>query len=347
MQRVNHRTAYIDVLSVLAALAVVSLHTNGCFWQFSATERYWKTANIIEGLCYFAVPIFFMINGATLIDYRSRYSTVEFFKKRVMKTVIPFISWSLIGILFRLYYLKDLKIEELSMRWIVQGINHTSIVASLYWFFPALFSVYLAIPVLSVIPEEKRKAIFSYIVAAGFTINILFPFILEIMDLSKPAFKMIFASNYLIYVLAGYLLSHYELRKKWRRILILLGLGGVVLQIYGTYVGSVRSGSIYSGFRGYENVPAFLYSIAVFLLVRYHCNDIRSGIGIKFINTVRNYTFPIYLLHWFVYQILLKELSIDTRSIAYRIGAPIPICIIVIAITYLVRKMPVIKNILP
>ena len=141
MQRVNHRTAYIDVLSVLAALAVVSLHTNGCFWQFSATERYWKTANIIEGLCYFAVPIFFMINGATLIDYRSRYSTVEFFKKRVMKTVIPFISWSLIGILFRLYYLKDLKIEELSMRWIVQGINHTSIVASLLVFSGFVFSI--------------------------------------------------------------------------------------------------------------------------------------------------------------------------------------------------------------
>ena len=53
---------------------------NGCFWQFSY-DRYWITANIIECICYFAVPIFFMISGATLLNYRKRYTTAVFFKK--------------------------------------------------------------------------------------------------------------------------------------------------------------------------------------------------------------------------------------------------------------------------
>ena len=53
----------LTFIQVISALAVVTLHTNGCFWQFSATERYWFTANIIECLCYFAVPVFFMITG--------------------------------------------------------------------------------------------------------------------------------------------------------------------------------------------------------------------------------------------------------------------------------------------
>lgn len=59
---------YITVLNVLSALAVVGMHTNGCFWQFSR-ERWWFTANIIESVFYFAVPVFFMITGATLLDY--------------------------------------------------------------------------------------------------------------------------------------------------------------------------------------------------------------------------------------------------------------------------------------
>ena len=84
-------TRYLSFLSVVACLAVVFLHTNGCFWNFSATGRYWLTANIIESVFYFAVPVFFMISGATLIDYSERYSTTVFFKKRILKTVIPFV----------------------------------------------------------------------------------------------------------------------------------------------------------------------------------------------------------------------------------------------------------------
>ena len=90
---------YITVLNVFAALAVVFLHTNKCFWRFS-TERYWATANIIECLFFFAVPIFFMISGATLIDYRERYDTKTFFKKRFLKTLIPYVCFVVIGAAF-------------------------------------------------------------------------------------------------------------------------------------------------------------------------------------------------------------------------------------------------------
>lgn len=69
---------YISLLSVISAFAVVSLHTNGCFWEFS-TKRYWFTANILECLWYFAVPVFFMISGSTLIDFRKRYNLRTYF----------------------------------------------------------------------------------------------------------------------------------------------------------------------------------------------------------------------------------------------------------------------------
>ena len=60
-------TAYLTLLSVLSAVAVVYLHTNTCFWDFR-NEPYWFSANIIESVFYFAVPIFFMISGATLFE---------------------------------------------------------------------------------------------------------------------------------------------------------------------------------------------------------------------------------------------------------------------------------------
>lgn len=75
---------FITLESVIAAYSVITLHTNGVFWNFSY-EHYWLTANIIECIFYFAVPIFFMITGATLLDYYERYSTREFLIKRVKK----------------------------------------------------------------------------------------------------------------------------------------------------------------------------------------------------------------------------------------------------------------------
>ena len=92
---------YIQILGVIACLAVVAMHVNGCFWQFSY-DRYWITANIIECICYFAVPIFFMISGATLLNYRKRYTTAVFFKKRFGKTLVPFLIWSVISAIW--YY---------------------------------------------------------------------------------------------------------------------------------------------------------------------------------------------------------------------------------------------------
>lgn len=79
--KMNMKIEYISLASVISAIAVVFLHTNEVFWQFSM-ERYWFTANIIESVFYFAVPIFFMISGAMLIDYKNKYDTKTFFIKR-------------------------------------------------------------------------------------------------------------------------------------------------------------------------------------------------------------------------------------------------------------------------
>ena len=85
---------YIDVLAILSAFAVVMLHANGVFWSHPA-GRLWLTSNCIETLFYFAVPVFFMISGATLMDFRAKYSTKEYFVRRLVRAGIPFLAWKI------------------------------------------------------------------------------------------------------------------------------------------------------------------------------------------------------------------------------------------------------------
>lgn len=90
---------YISVLYVVSALSAIVLHANTAFWVYRA-DRTWLINNFIECLFYFAVPIFFMLVGATLFDYKKRYDTKTFFRKRFTKILIPFIFWSFFGLIF-------------------------------------------------------------------------------------------------------------------------------------------------------------------------------------------------------------------------------------------------------
>ena len=186
---------YIQILGVIACLAVVAMHVNGCFWQFSY-DRYWITANIIECICYFAVPIFFMISGATLLNYRKRYTTAVFFKKRFGKTLVPFLIWSVISAIW--YYIVYHARPE-GIREVVDGILNTRYV-DIYWFFPALFSVYLCIPILSCIPEKYRKRIFGYAILVYFVLEALAPLVCNLMHIEfNEGFEMPAVGGYLIY----------------------------------------------------------------------------------------------------------------------------------------------------
>lgn len=40
---------YLSFLNVISCIAVIMLHTNGCFWAFSH-ERYWVTAQMLLNL---------------------------------------------------------------------------------------------------------------------------------------------------------------------------------------------------------------------------------------------------------------------------------------------------------
>lgn len=68
MNEERNRLFYIDCLTVYSALSVVLLHCNSVFWSHP-TGRLWWSSTFIETFFYPAVPCFFMITGALLIDF--------------------------------------------------------------------------------------------------------------------------------------------------------------------------------------------------------------------------------------------------------------------------------------
>lgn len=80
----SKRIFYYDILNISACIGVIALHHNRCVHKFTPSSD-WDAALIIEVLFFWAVPIFFMLTGATLMEYRKRYDTKTFFKRRISR----------------------------------------------------------------------------------------------------------------------------------------------------------------------------------------------------------------------------------------------------------------------
>lgn len=335
---------YISFLSIISCIAVVMLHTNGVFWKFD-NSRYWITANVIESVMYFAVPIFFMISGATLLDYREKYSTSVYFKKRIDKVLIPFIFWSVIGVLYK-FVRNPSVFDGKNVFSIVNMILNTDII-TIYWFFIPLFSIYLSIPVLSAIPKELKKEVYKYLAIVSFITVSLLPFIFSLIGFEyNNSLKISCGVGYIFYVVVGYYISHYEISKKDRIVIYIFSIIGLLLHLFGTMFLSLENGEIIKLFKGYMNVPCILYSIGIFVFIKYEYQKINMKLT-KLILKLKNYTFGIYLLHYYIMNEMVLLFSINTRNIFYRLFSPLIIISFCVIIINIFRKIPVLKKFVP
>ncbi|WP_290154670.1 acyltransferase [uncultured Dubosiella sp.] len=341
---------YLDLMSVSSAIMVTFLHANNCFWIFSATERYWKSANIIESIFYCAVPLFFMISGVTLMDYSKKYSTKTFAKKRMKKVVIPYVFWSLIGI-FWTHYLFPWNGQKvvLSFKDIVAFlVNGNGI--RYFWFFIPLFMIYISIPFLTSIDEKKRIRIFSGYVVLYLLINGLIPFFNSFFSLewNTSSWAIPVMGGYLVYPLAGYVIHHSEFSKSQKRFIYCAGIVSLIVMILGTYFSSIRIGAINELFRGDKNLPCLLYSFSSFLFIKDIFSKIkRIGWFRKGIAFFRSYTFSIYLLQFFIFDWIERFSVVDQRSILYRLCFPFVLCTFIVGITKFIRLFSLGRLVLP
>lgn len=154
MRKINQKEHYfyIDILRILACLCVIYMQCNRIADPYTDTSVY-RQRMFVETIAYWAVPVFFMISGATLFDYRERYQTGAYFKKRFLKTGLPFITWTLINLVLKVA-LGQMEFRS-SLSGMIDLFTNTT-AEQVYWFFIPLFMMYLCIPVLSLLKDYNE-----------------------------------------------------------------------------------------------------------------------------------------------------------------------------------------------
>lgn len=338
---------YYDLLNICACLCVIFMHCNGIVHGFS-DSRAWKEALIVEVLAYWAVPVFFMISGATLMGYREKYSTKVYFEKRFIKTLIPFLIWNVINLVLKICKNEiEIDIELLNPIHIFDMVINSSI-EPIYWFFIPLFIVYLSIPVLSVLKDNVE--LLKYIVVIGLLTDSVFPLIFNILNISYNG-NLYFplTGGYILYVIIGYLLATVPLEKKCRYCIYFGGIVGIFIRYGTTYFLSIKEQGLNKLTWGYKNFPAVLLSVAVFVFFKYIEWEkvFKTEMLKNLIRNISSASFGIYLIHMIIIRALLSIFHWNTYGWKWRWGGPFIVYGSALCIVLIIKKVPILRKIVP
>nr|WP_269809192.1 acyltransferase family protein [Enterovibrio nigricans] len=163
------KIVYIELLRVIAAIAVIAIHVLGPYRHLSGDipDSDWIAAISINGASRWAVPVFIMITGALLLSDTRPFSASLFVRRRVMKVFVPFVVWSIFYAV-----LAGISLHNISWTETVQLLTHFPVEETYYHlgFFYYFIPLYLLIPVLRPVVQQNDHNLFHALLMSWFVL---------------------------------------------------------------------------------------------------------------------------------------------------------------------------------
>lgn len=281
--RENNRENNYDLLRLISCMAVIVNHSFGVPPEQMEVLPVWYIGGL---LTYFAVPCFFMMSGAFLLDEDRNINFSYFYKRNLAKmircyitiVIFLFIYTCICAYRFDQFYQITVFIKNL-----LKGMP-----AGVLWYMTVLVMIYLAVPLLVYLRIQIKLGQFA-IVAVGILI------IGMVCEVDPTVYYSVGQLKYVSYFMLGYVIKKYLCKvcvklpqiSAWGGycILAIAALGGL-FYIYGMYHWGFPS---YYAVWTYFSIFLVPYSILVFI-----------GFGllkVKHSIYLAQYTFPIYCVH--------------------------------------------------
>lgn len=309
----DRRIVYFDILNVISCFGVVCLHSNGYVHSFDK-DAWWWLRVLVEVLFYFAVPVFFMLSGANLMEYRKRYSTVQYARKRFLKGVLPYLLW---GCIFTGLSIFSSGLLDISIKGLIKSFTYGSIPYTSFWFFIPLFILYAYIPFLSLMVVRLNYKQMVSLLALMVLFQTLLPSLYFFLGLS---FKFnLPLGGYFIYALLGYYISTSDIDKndKFCYSIYVLAVISLLFRYCMLYSSDAKEDMLFTYFGIYAIFPA----IAIFLFFKRL--QISNAWMPKVFMFLAKRSYGVYLIHVFLIFVLSKVINSQNPLF-------IPICAILV-----------------
>ena len=326
----------LEIIRIIAILMVILSHiANRYLYSFSSVTSVSSIFLIFfNSILRISVPIFFMISG--IVNIPKQFDKKKYFA-RVIRMIVILVLWTLIY-----YYLYDYKLVDLAQSMFSYFKNHL-------WYMYALIGLSIASPfiskmVLNFDEYEEKLFFFLWILFAG--VYYLFKTLVagqyNINTTVKHPIPIINAAYYLGYYVVGYLIyKNFDkiVLKINKLFLSIIALFSCLLNGTLTLYASMRKGSYFKEFYGYQNILIILPSI-VFIIM---CISLIKDKEYRCIKHICPYIFGIYLSHIIVLDQLFKYINISNIIIGCIVYTVLSFVISYIFV-FIVKKIPYINK---
>lgn len=334
------RLIYIDVIRVIAMLLVVLAHA--CAYQLAVNDGSisWGISNALVSITEIAVPLFFMISGATILNSKKTTDLKYLFRYRLVRVIVPFLLWSVISAFFFLKVNNVFTFDEFFKKILL--MYHLPVLTA-YWFIYPLVGLYLLSPMLKVMVDHMSANMLNYVLVLWFAFDIFLASIPNAtpkgigMYFSLYSLGQIIASSSLGYFILGYKLTQIKHWKidKLKTFLMMLSL--IVINIIIRFITPAN--------------PLFILNIVaainrpiivstVFLFLRSFEGNYRPWIA-KVTEYLAPLTYGIYLIHGVVIEAVSKNVGMGNYPVIFVASVVISALII-----FGLSKLPVIRKLL-
>ena len=331
------------MIRIFAILMVVVIHSNVAFLLKNQGSAAWIFVMEVTALCLVAVPLFFMISGALLLDCNSVISIYNLFHKRLPKQAIPFVFWSLIYVIARIAMGK----LPLSIRSFIQLLYEPAYYQ--FWFMYALLAMYLLLPALQAVVLHLNQKQTEYILI----IWLIFSVIIPGAEYFVPGFKisshvdLILCEGYVGYFLLGYYLKKYRKNCGTRKALFVAVTGIIVTgaAAWGEWFHSVMTGTAFSGYiyQAYLLPGVVIAATGVFLLFQ---NIKYQGSKSRIVAETSKLSIGVFYIHMLVLTAVEYAGITGSDSVIILAVKIIIVYLISTVCAFFVSKVPYLKGLL-
>jgi len=336
----------VDFIRVIAIFLVIVIHVCARLinkWG-KIPDDWWLINLSYDAVSRLAVPLFFMVSSYLLLSKSE--SIRDFFRKRAVKVLIPFIAWSLI---YTFWYCNN-EPDACRLNPIVRLLLTDGIYYHL-WFLYALIGFYLVTPVLRLLTASNQKHVLWYLVGLWLVFEPLLSFAKEFWNF-KIGISVPMAMGFMPYFILGYLLGELKLSRFWLILSTILWAVSTFITAAGTIFLTTQTGQYQDTFFGYLSMNVILASATGFILLIWLSKFTSPRIS-ALVKLISPTCFGIYLIHIIVLEVLSGW--IPRIRINASMGNPlwsVPLTAVVIFIlsfvaVYLLRKIPFVKWIVP
>ena len=339
MSTIKRRETELDILRLMATLAVVLTHVcGGPIKTLSILDTDWQILNCFRSAITWDVPVFVMISGGIFLNPQKEIPLKVLYGKYIKRLVIAFAFWSAI---FQVYYTAyGLYTNSLALNW--KGILSEFLIGPYpFWYLFMFAGVYATVPFLKKITADKKMT--EYFLLLFFLFQIMscygqaLPLVGSIISSILNNIDFTFAIGFVGYFVLGYYLKAYDISRKIEYTLYALGIILVPLCCYITTKQSITNMDYTETFSKYLMPNIIIESAAIYTFFVKRASKINfSEKTVKIFSKLTEYGFGVYLVHALVNE-LVGLTGWTAVTISPFVSVPL-LTIVVYGISLLVEK---------